>query len=272
MSKIIIERFKKVVCLHVIRTIKSQVKCPPLILGINGPPGEGKTFQCKAVLKEMNVMIYEISVSQFEDAWAGVPVKSIRDIYNQAIEYVLSKDGNMAALVIDDIDVAIGKWGDLYQYTVNTQMVIGELMHLADTNEAHNVRIPIFFTGNDLSKLYSPLTRDGRMDFFYWKPKIMEKAKIISQYFTFLNITECKNFIVYVNLICKEKGLVEAPVSFYSSLASHLYDEEIWEKYKNSGSIFFGALTSRQFTLEELKSIAKERLTQIKFGRKKHIM
>ena len=31
-------------------------------------------------------------------------------------------------------------------------------------------RVPIIITGNDLSTLYAPLLRDGRMDKFYWSP------------------------------------------------------------------------------------------------------
>ncbi len=29
--------------------------------------------------------------------------------------------------------------------------------------------VPIFVTANDLSRLYAPLVRDGRMDKFYWQ-------------------------------------------------------------------------------------------------------
>jgi hypothetical protein len=63
--------------------------------------------------------------------------------------------------------------------TVNTQMVMGTLMNLADNptrvsigqdyREADIVpRVPIILTGNDLSTLWAPLIRDGRMDKFYW--------------------------------------------------------------------------------------------------------
>ncbi len=65
------------------------------------------------------------------------------------------------------------------QMTVNNQMVVGTLMNLCDNptrvsvgqawREADIVkRVPIIVTGNDLSTIWAPLLRDGRMDKFYW--------------------------------------------------------------------------------------------------------
>eukprot|EP00959_Pyramimonas_sp_CCMP1952_P090287 1889961-Pyramimonas_sp.AAC.1 len=37
--------------------------------------------------------------------------------------------------------------------------------------EEDNIRrVPIIITANDLSTLYAPLLRDGRMEKFYWEP------------------------------------------------------------------------------------------------------
>jgi hypothetical protein len=68
------------------------------------------------------------------------------------------------------------------QVTVNNQIVMGTLMNLADHPTRCSVgeswredktlrRVPIIITGNDLSTLYAPLLRDGRMTKFLWEPE-----------------------------------------------------------------------------------------------------
>lgn len=42
-------------------------------------------------------------------------------------------------------------------------------------------RIPIIVTGNDFSKVFAPLVRDGRMSKFYWKPEKDELMAILHQ-------------------------------------------------------------------------------------------
>lgn len=84
--------------------------------------------------------------------------------------------GKMAVLMINDIDAGAGRVDQYTQYTVNTQLVNGTLMNIADnpTNvqlpgsyDSEQIqRIPIIVTGNDFSTLYAPLVRDGRMESF----------------------------------------------------------------------------------------------------------
>lgn len=48
--------------------------------------------------------------------------------------------------------------------------------------EDHEVpRVPIIVTANDLSTMYAPLLRDGRMDKFYWEPDAGELAEASSR-------------------------------------------------------------------------------------------
>ena len=65
---------------------------------------------------------------------------------------------------------------------MNNQIVMGTLMNLADHPTRCSVgeswredktlrRVPIIITGNDLSTLYAPLLRDGRMTKFLWEPE-----------------------------------------------------------------------------------------------------
>lgn len=63
--------------------------------------------------------------------------------------------------------------------TVNNQIVVGTLMNLSDNPTRVSIgqdwresdithRVPVIVTGNDFSKIYAPLIRDGRMEKFYW--------------------------------------------------------------------------------------------------------
>ncbi|MDP9353373.1 MAG: AAA family ATPase [Chloroflexota bacterium] len=153
----------------------------PLILGIHGPPGEGKTFQSEQVLADLGVTVYPISGGELENVDAGQPSKLLRNSYLEAGRTV--DQGRPAVLVLNDIDAAIGDWGNLVQYTVNRQNIIGELLHLCDfpTEVEHQTtwRIPILVTGNDLSKLYGPLRRHGRMATFYWEPTRDEREEVL---------------------------------------------------------------------------------------------
>ena len=80
----------------------------------------------------------------------------------------------------------------LRQVTVNNQMVIGTLMNICDDPERVSIgqdwieqatirRTPIVVTGNDFSKMFAPLIRDGRMDKFYWEPEREELQGIVWQ-------------------------------------------------------------------------------------------
>ena len=75
---------------------------------------------------------------------------------------------------------------------VNNQMVVGTLMNICDSPNLVSVyqgwregdwnrRVPIIVTGNDFSKVFAPLVREGRMAKFYWKPEREELVAILHQ-------------------------------------------------------------------------------------------
>jgi hypothetical protein len=122
---------------------------------------------------------------------AGDPARLIRLRYREAAELVRVR-GRMAVLMINDIDAGAGRFDALTQYTVNTQLVNNTLMNIADNPT--NVQLPgsydetefngcRFLTGNDLSTLYAPLIRDGRMEKFYWEPNRDDRIGIVGGIF-----------------------------------------------------------------------------------------
>lgn len=266
------ERFEKEIVLHALRVFNPNLKHSPIMLAIDGPTGEGKTYQCSLTLERIGCKVFPLSAGQFESKDAGEPALLVRNTYNSAVEYMQVSPKNRAAILIDDADVAFGNWGNLVQYTVNTQGVIGELMNIANLPvNKDEIRVPIYLTGNDLKKIYAPLRRIGRMEFFFWKPTIAEKATMIFHLIDNLSFEECKELVSYVESKCKENNIPSASISFYSTIVSHMYDNELWEKYLGLKQDIFETrplcktlnISTSSISIEKLESIADKAIEQI---------
>lgn len=205
-----------------------QVKLP-LILGIHGRKGEGKTFQCELVFERMGVEVVHISGGELESPDAGDPARLIRLRYREAAELVRVR-GKMAVLMINDLDAGAGRFDALTQYTVNTQLVNNTLMNIADNptnvqlpgsyDETPLQRIPIIVTGNDLATLYAPLIRDGRMEKFYWQPDRNDRIGIVGGIFEPDNLSQ-QDIITLVDTFADQA------IDFFGALRSRIYDEQI---------------------------------------------
>ncbi|KAF5453580.1 hypothetical protein F2P56_028477 [Juglans regia] len=170
----------------------------PLILGIWGGKGQGKSFQCELVFAKMGISPIMMSAGELESGNAGEPAKLIRQRYREAADII--RKGKMCCLFINDLDAGAGRLGGTTQYTVNNQMVNATLMNIADNptnvqlpgmyNKEENPRVPIIVTGNDFSTLYAPLIRDGRMEKFYWAPTREDRIGVCKGIFRSDNVAE----------------------------------------------------------------------------------
>ncbi|MGY2717439.1 hypothetical protein ACVW01_001844 [Thermostichus sp. MS-CIW-19] len=78
MSYYIPPTFLKVVALHLTKNHLPLPDVPvPLILGIHGRKGEGKTFQCNLIFERMKVYAVHISGGELESPDAGDPARMI---------------------------------------------------------------------------------------------------------------------------------------------------------------------------------------------------
>lgn len=201
----------------------------PLILGIHGPKGEGKSFQCSLVFERMRVEVVHISAGELESPDAGDPSRLIRLRYREAAELARVR-GRMCVLMINDLDAGAGRFDQATQYTVNTQLVNATLMNIADnpTNvqlpgsyDSNPIqRIPIIVTGNDFSTLYAPLVRDGRMEKFYWHPLLEERLTIVQGIFREdgLSTSEIARLV---------ECFPDQAIDFFSTLRARAYDEQV---------------------------------------------
>ncbi|KGN50568.1 ribulose bisphosphate carboxylase/oxygenase activase 2, chloroplastic [Cucumis sativus] len=200
----------------------------PLILGLWGGKGQGKSFQCELVFAKMGITPIMMSAGELESGNAGEPAKLIRQRYREAADII--KKGKMSCLFINDLDAGAGRLGGTTQYTVNNQMVNATLMNIADNptnvqlpgmyNKEENPRVPIIVTGNDFSTLYAPLIRDGRMEKFYWAPTREDRIGVCKGIFRTDNVADDD----IVKLVDTFPG---QSIDFFGALRARVYDDEV---------------------------------------------
>ncbi|WP_341524543.1 ribulose bisphosphate carboxylase small subunit [Nostoc sp. UHCC 0302] len=230
MSYYIAPRFLDKLAVHI---TKNFLKLPgvrvPIILGIHGRKGEGKSFQCELVFEKMGVEVTHISGGELESPDAGDPARLIRLRYRETAELIKVR-GKMCVLMINDLDAGAGRFDEGTQYTVNTQLVNATLMNIADNPTDVQLpgsydstplhRVPVIVTGNDFSTLYAPLIRDGRMDKFYWEPDRDDKVGIVKGIFEPDGLSQ-RDIEQLVDTFINQS------VDFFSALRSRIYDEQI---------------------------------------------
>lgn len=209
----------------------------PLILGIHGHKGEGKSFQCELVFKRMKVQAIHMSAGELESPDAGDPARLIRLRYREAAD-LIRKQGKLAVLMINDIDAGAGRVDGGTQYTVNTQLVNATLMNIADNPANVQLpgsydseplpRVPIIVTGNDFGTLYAPLIRDGRMDKFYWEPSREDRLEIVAGIFEPDGLQRSQ----IEQLVSHFDG---QSIDFFGALRSSIYDEQILAFIEQTG-------------------------------------
>jgi len=234
----------------------------PLILGIWGGKGQGKTFQCALAYKKLGIAPIVMSAGELESGNAGEPAKLIRQRYREASDVI--RKGKMCSLFINDLDAGAGRMGggtqvgterrgarggtrfpppvphplppplppSTLQYTVNNQMVNATLMNIADnpTNvqlpgvyKTEEIpRVPVVCTGNDFSTLYAPLIRDGRMEKFYWAPTREDRIGV------------CMGIFQHDGVARGEvETIVDAfpgqSIDFFGALRARVYDDKVRE-------------------------------------------
>lgn len=209
----------------------------PLILGIWGGKGQGKSFQTELIFKAMDVEPIIMSAGEMESEWAGEPGRLIRNRYREASQVIKNK-GKMSCLVINDLDAGIGRFANT-QMTVNNQMVVGTLMNLADNPTRVSIgqdwrmadvvnRVPIIVTGNDFSTMWAPLIRDGRMEKFYWQPTQEDLIRIVHQMYRSDGLSK-DNISQIINTFPNQA------LDFYGALRSKTYDDKILEWVREIG-------------------------------------
>lgn len=232
-SNAIPERFTHQIHTHLLGNLLNIVDYP-LIMWIVGKPGMGKTWQLRTHLELLGFKIFSVGAADLESEKAGEPAKLLQRRYIEAgVE--LSK-GRLATVVVDDIDTTVGEW-ELHTGTVNHEGILAFLMHIADSptlieSVGAVKRVPVFFTGNDASRLYGPLVRHGRTAKFHWQPNREEKIMIIA---SILGASDDQ-----INTVEKlVDKYPDEPIAFYSQM---VVERAIGAVSKSASAATFSAL------------------------------
>ncbi|XP_051135805.1 ribulose bisphosphate carboxylase/oxygenase activase, chloroplastic isoform X2 [Andrographis paniculata] len=233
--------FMDKVALHIVKNYISHLLNArvPLILGIWGGKGQGKTFQTELIFRAMGVEPIIMSAGELESENAGEPGRLIRQRYRTASQ-VVQNQGKMSCLMINDIDAGLGRFGDT-QLTVNNQIVVGTLMNIADNPTRVSIgqawreeditnRVPIIVTGNDLTTIYAPLIRDGRMDKFYWQPTQEDIVNIVHRMYE-------KDGITKDEVLSIVSEFSNQALDFYGALRSRTYDRSVLKWVNDAGGV-----------------------------------
>jgi hypothetical protein len=190
----------------------------------------------------MGVKRFLISGGQLESPLSGEPAQLIRQSYIRASESIRGGESSLAVVLINDIDTGLGSLGESGYFTMNQQTMFGELMHLVDyptsVEGKDTLRVPIIITGNDLSKLYGPLVRAGRMTAFQWIPNQEERAEIVAAIFKELTKEECSRLIRDLDARLHEhlSGNGQTlSIAFFAHLRATLLDEDLWGEVEQYG-------------------------------------
>ncbi|PSC73399.1 ribulose bisphosphate carboxylase oxygenase chloroplastic [Micractinium conductrix] len=258
-------RFLEKVALHIAKnflidagSFDSSLRCP-LILGIWGGKGQGKSFQTELCFKKLGVEPIIMSAGELEHEWAGTPGKLIRERYRRAAE-VSKVHGKLSCLMINDLDAGLGHFENT-QITVNNQMVVGTLMNLCDNPTRVSIgqgwmeddvikRIPIIVTGNDFSTIFAPLVRDGRMDKFYWDPTEGDLIGILHQMYKDDGLSEH-------DMLALLRAFPAQTLDFFGALRASTYDGQIRDWIKQD--VIHGDIAEEN---ENMKELGKRLLKQ----------
>lgn len=228
------EHFYREVLLHFVKN-KLQILNPPLILCVQGKAGEGKSSHILQICNRVGITILLIHGSSLCGDMEGEPTAIINDMYITASEY--SNQCNTIILV-DDIDTSIASTNEDRKYTVNSQLINGAFMSIA--NNPYNIgsketkRVPIIFTGNNLMNLYAPLRRTGRIRLYSWQPTIKQKTNIIENlYKDIVGEKEKKEFFEII------QPHIDQPISFFVDLKNNLFDDIIMNEIMTHRKVNF---------------------------------
>lgn len=154
---------------------------PPLLLGIQGSYGMGKTFMVNQLCKRYNIGLIQVSASAFSGSVEAASKDKFKDIYEQAC-IKRAKEKQYTAVLIDDFHLSIATEDDVGK-TVNSNLLTSAIMNVCDNPWVSNYRIPIILTGNNFSRVYGALVRVGRMELLSWEPDDEDMFEIVSQIF-----------------------------------------------------------------------------------------
>ncbi|MET8382898.1 AAA family ATPase [Streptosporangium canum] len=238
MTVIIPERFAHRVLTHAVAA--TFVESYPLVMAIQGPSGDGKSYQLARCLETAEFQPLTLSGAALSGSHEGDSTNALRELYGRAQAFHVAND-EWPAIILEDFDLSPAGQKEDSKYTVNSQLLTGFLMNLSEQVGSTNIgtikRYPIFLTGNDFTILHKPLMRPGRMDIFTWIPTSDEQSLMI--------LSALQERVSKIRKEDAEKLQAEFPDEPIATFAAALNDcvaERIYGRVAGSGTLKFSSI------------------------------
>ena len=238
-------RFSKKVVAHVVAPYLNNENAykPPLYLAIKGEPGEGKTVQTISSCVQKGFSVVYVSASNLSGSHEDEAKEKIKAIYEMAITMRSQK---LTAIVIDDFHKGIVNEDSNKKKTINTDVLTGYMMNLAEHNG--NIHVPIILTANDLGYVYAPLLRVGRADVFEWIPTEDEKRDVVKSILIPFIKNDDANFDRFFKKIKKEN------IAFFAQLKNYWRNKIIQESLATVQTLDFNIIMQMDHQLSSVNA------------------
>lgn len=152
----------------------------PLMLGLEGPIGCGKSFQVPNAIEESGFVVVRMAGCDLNGNGTADTASLFDGLWQRALDAAADDTNRHPVVVIDDFDLSpAGLFGTDLE-SPEARLLTSALIKMADdpnhSSLPSGLRIPIIVTGTDLSSLHEQLTRHGRMDLVHWTPSPAEIA------------------------------------------------------------------------------------------------
>jgi len=190
-----------------------------LILGVQGPAGEGKTEMVVRCCAHVGCNVFHLSAAALSGKHEGDARQALLRSILTARRVALTND-RPSVVVLDDLDRGVASLDERTGHTVNSGLLVGALQNLANDTQAASggmphARVPIIMTANSLDSLPTSLVRPGRMRILTWQPTWQEKASMALPLFGARTPLECARLRLIV-LRYHRRG---QPLAFFAQLA-----------------------------------------------------
>lgn len=151
------------------------------MLWVQGRPGEGKTEGCLVAALNAGFTVLPLSGGDFAGEVEGASVKALHEAMDECVKWSTAHKRRVI-ISLDDFDLSTANITTEAAHTINSQLLIREVMSLAD--ERHLYRnfdgsnIAFIVTVNDASGMRESLTRAGRAEWHDHIPSDEDKANI----------------------------------------------------------------------------------------------
>lgn len=151
------------------------------LLWLQGRPGEGKSEGCLVACLNAGFHVAILSPGLFAGDVEGASVQALHAVLAELVRWSTIHRCRIV-VIVDDFDLSTANVSENQGSTINSQLLVNEVMSLADKRHlyrnADGSNIGLIFTVNDATGMRESLTRSGRSEIYDHVPTFEDKANI----------------------------------------------------------------------------------------------